>query len=211
MIALLGGTFDPLHLGHLRAAWEASERLDCPVHLVPAREPPHRGKPQATADERAAIIRAALAGQSRLELDTRELQRDAPSWTADTLRDVRRDFERDEPIVWLVGADAVAGLPHWHRWRDLLQTAHIGVLARPGYTLSLPDELLEAFPDCPASTVDELHAAPHGRVLLLEITSLDISASRVRQLLASGHEPRYLLPDAVFREPALLAPYRCRG
>lgn len=208
MIALFGGTFDPLHLGHLRVAWEASEQLDCPVHMLPARVPPHRAPPVASAEQRCAILRVALAGQARLRLDTRELAREKPSWSVDTLRELRRERGDDEPVVLLVGADAFAKLPEWHDWEALLQLAHIGVLTRPGHAGDIPDAVLRAFPDCRCGSADDLRRSAHGRVLGIEVTALDISASRVRALLAAGREPRYLVDERVLQQPQLLAPYR---
>lgn len=210
MIAIFGGTFDPVHLGHLRVAWEASEALGCAVRLVPARTPPHRSQPVASAPQRLAILRAALANQSRLVLDTRELQRDQPSWSVDTLAQLRTEVGGDAPIVLLLGADAFAGLPAWHRWQRILQLAHVGVLTRPGHAGEIPAAVSAAFPDCSCSSADALHASPQGRVLRIAVTPLDISASQIRELLACGREPRYLLPDAVLAEPDLLAPYRAR-
>src|SRR6185312_1151077 len=117
-LAILGGTFDPVHLGHLRAAWEAAEALDAEVRLVPAHVPPHRSAPVASAPQRVAILRAALAGQDRLKLDTRELDRDGPSYTYDTLAGLRPEIGA-RPLVLLIGSDAFAALPTWHRWREL--------------------------------------------------------------------------------------------
>ncbi|MGA7298253.1 MAG: nicotinate-nucleotide adenylyltransferase [Rhodanobacteraceae bacterium] len=211
MIAIFGGTFDPLHLGHLRVAWEASETLQCPVRLVPARIPPHREQPVADASQRTAIVRAALAGQQRLLLDTRELDRDAPSWSVDTLLSLRSETGDKTPLVLLVGADAFSGLPKWHRWQELLALAHIGVLTRPGHAGDLPQALLDAFPDCACDSAQALHACAAGRVLHMPVTPLDISASQIRHLLASGREPRYLVADAVLEQPDLLAPYRQGG
>ena len=211
MIAIFGGTFDPLHLGHLRVAWEASEALQCPVRMVPARTPPHRAQPMASPSQRSAIIRVALAGQQRLVLDTRELDRDTPSWSVDTLAELRRELGDTVPLVLLVGADAFSGLPGWHRWQELLSLAHIGVLTRPGHAGELPPELLAAFPGCACDSVRSLQAAAAGRVLHMPVTPIDISASQVRRLLASGREPRYLVADAVLEQPDLLAPYRQAG
>jgi nicotinate-nucleotide adenylyltransferase len=208
-IALLGGTFDPVHIGHLRVAWEAAEFLDAAVRIVPARLPPHRDPPVANADERAALLRAALEGQGRLVLDTRELRRDGPSWTVDTLLDLRAEAGPARPLVLLLGADAFAGLPSWHRWRDLFELAHLGVLSRPGHVPgALPTELRTKIASRRCSDPAQLHASPGGRVLPIPVTPLDISGTRVRALLAAGRQPRWLVPDVLFSDPALLAPYR---
>ncbi|GAA0720664.1 nicotinate-nucleotide adenylyltransferase [Dokdonella soli] len=207
-IAILGGTFDPIHNAHLRVAWEAAEHLDAEVRLLPASVPPHRDQPVASAEQRAALVRVALAGQERLTLDTRELRREGPSYTIDTLIELRTEIGEARPLVLLIGADAFAGLPGWHRWRELFDFAHIGVLTRPGHGAALPTELRTKIASrrCPGAAA--LRESAAGRVLPIPVTPLEISASQVRELLAAGREPRYLMPDAAFAEPNLLAPYR---
>lgn len=210
-LALLGGTFDPIHNAHLRVAWEAAEVLDADVRLLPANVPPHRDQPVAGARERAALVQAALAGQSRLALDVRELRREGPSYTIDTLVELRAEIGEERPLVLLVGADAFAGLASWHRWRELFDHAHVGVLTRPGHEAGgLPTELRTKIASRRASDAAHLRESPGGRVLPIAVTPLEISATRIRALLAAGREPRWLVPDALFADPALLAPYRIR-
>jgi nicotinate-nucleotide adenylyltransferase len=206
-IAILGGTFDPVHLGHLRVAWEAAEALDAQVCLMPAHLPPHRPAPVANAQQRVRMLEAALAGQHRLVLDTHELQRAGPSYTVDTLRELRAESSA-LPLILLLGADAFAGLPTWHEWGALFDLAHIVVLTRPGHTTKLPQELADAIASRQTTSVAELHQSPAGKVLNLPVTPLEISASVVRKLLAEGREPRWLLPGALFADADLLAPYR---
>lgn len=207
-LAIFGGTFDPIHNGHLRVAWEAAEFLDAELRVVPASVPPHREQPTAGPHARLAMVRAALAGQNRLGLDARELNRTGPSYTVDTLLELRGELGPERPLVLLVGADAFSGLPQWHRWRELFELAHIGVLARPGPTATLPGELRVKVASRRASDARTLLASPAGRVLDIPVTPLDISASRIRELLAGGREPRYLVPDVLMADPTLLAPYR---
>jgi len=206
-IAILGGTFDPVHNAHLRVAWEAAEALDADVRLMPANVPPHRAAPVASPAQRVAMLRAALAGQSRLQLDERELRRDKPSYTIDTLREMRAEFGPDQPLILLVGADAFAGLPTWHEWNALFRFAHIAVLTRPGHGGDLPAELVAETAARRAPAVSALRDAAFGKVLDLAVTPLEVSASAVRLLLAAGREPRWLVPDALFADPALLEPY----
>ena len=208
-LAILGGTFDPVHNAHLRVAWEAAEMLDADVRLIPASVPPHRDQPIASATERAAILRAALQRQDRLVADERELRRDGPSWTIDTLIELRDEIGPERPLVLLVGADAFLELSSWHRWGELFEHAHIGVLTRPGHEIAtLPTELRIKVASRRASDPNALLASPCGRVLPMPVTPLEISATEVRAVLAAGGEPRYLMPDAVLDDPRLLAPYR---
>ncbi|MGH8124440.1 MAG: nicotinate-nucleotide adenylyltransferase [Rhodanobacteraceae bacterium] len=207
-LAIFGGTFDPVHTGHLRAAWEASEALDAEVRMVPAKIPPHRPQPVANVTERVAMLRAALAGQRRLQLDLRELDRPGPSYTFDTLASLRSETGDQCPLVLLIGADAFAGLSTWHRWRELFDLAHMCVLTRPAQIPAMPDALANEVASRRADDTPALCDAPAGRVLNMVVSSLGISATRIRALLAAGREPRWLVPQALLDSPALLAPYR---
>lgn len=207
-LAIFGGTFDPIHNAHLRVAWEAAEFLDAEILLLPSSVPPHREQPIATALQRASCVRAALVGQDRLILDTRELRREGPSYTIDTLIELRAEVGEARPLVLLVGADAFAGLPTWHRWRELFDVAHIGVLTRPGHDGVLPTELRTKIASRRCSSAAMLRESPAGRVLSIPVTPLEISASQIRALLAAEREPRWLVPDALFANASLLAPYR---
>ncbi len=206
-LAIFGGTFDPIHLGHLCVAWEAAELLDAEVLMMPAGLPPHRPPPIASAAQRLAMLQVALRGQSRLIPDARELAREGASYTVDTLAGLRAE-QGDRPLVLLLGADAFAGLPEWHEWRRLLDLAHIGVLSRPGEQAPLPDALRQAIADRRVDDAAALQLAPAGCVIELAVTPLEISATRIRQLLAAGRDPRYLLPAGLFDSAGLLAPYR---
>lgn len=207
-LAIFGGTFDPVHIGHLRAAWEASEALGAEVRLVPAKLPPHRPQPVATAAARAAMLRVALAGQDRLGLDLRELDRAGPSYTFDTLASLRQEHGTARPLVLLIGADAFVGLCTWHRWRALFDLAHVCVLTRPAQIPAMPEALAEEVVARRAGGVDALRAAPAGCVLDMVVSALGISATRIRALLAEGRDPRWLVPDCLLADPALLDAYR---
>jgi nicotinate-nucleotide adenylyltransferase len=207
-IAILGGTFDPVHIGHLRVAWEAAEAFAAQVRLIPAHVPPHRPAPVADAAQRVRMLQLALAGQDRLQLDTRELERAGPSYTVDTLTSLRAEHGAACSLILLLGADAFAGLPTWHRWRDLFDLAHIALLTRPGHTSEWPAELAAIVAKRRVAQASLLGEAPAGRIFELPVTPLEISASQIRTLLAAGSEPRWLLPDALLADPATLAVYR---
>ncbi|MEA5124856.1 nicotinate-nucleotide adenylyltransferase [Xanthomonas floridensis] len=198
-----GGTFDPIHLGHLAIACAARDELGAVVHLVPAADPPHRPAPGATATQRAQMLALALAGQPGLVLDDRELQRaragGAPSYTVDTLRELRATLGPHTPIAWLLGADAFVELSHWHQWEALFGLAHFIVAARPGTALDLAQApaLAAAVQGRWAARVDELAASPAGRLWRLQQPLRGESASAVRARIASGADWQGLVPAAV--------------
>jgi len=207
-LAILGGTFDPVHLGHLRVAWEAAEFLDADVHLMPANVPPHRPQPVASAAQRVAILRAALQGQDRLLLDERELGRDGPSYTVDSLIALREEIGTARPIILLVGADAFSGLPGWHRWHELFELAHIGVLTRAGHAIIESPELSGQIHVRRITAAADLRQSAHGLVIEIRVSALEISATHIRNELAAGREPRFLVPSGLLVDPLLLAAYR---
>lgn len=198
VIGVFGGTFDPVHNAHLRVATEAFEGLAlAEVRMVPCHEPPHRGLPGATAAQRLAMLRATLEGQPGLVVDTRELDRPGPSYMIDTLTSLRAELGADASLVLLLGADAFSGLPGWHRWRELVELAHIAVLTRPGTGSDPVGELAALLRARRAETADDLASSPAGRILFWPVTQLDISASRIRALVAAGRTPRHLVPETV--------------
>lgn len=196
-VAVLGGTFDPIHNAHLRVALEAGEALDARVHMIPASVPPHREQPLASAAQRMAMLELALAGQQRLLADPRELERAGASYTVDTLAQLRMEYGPSRPLVLLLGADAFAGLSTWHRWRELFAHAHIVALTRPGHGGVFEAELAGEWYARRVGDIAELGDSPAGRCAPLEVTALEISASAVRAALARGGSARYLVPAAV--------------
>ena len=202
-LGIFGGTFDPVHLGHLRLAEEATNALGlAKVRWIPAGRPALRESPGASAGQRLEMVRLAIAGNPRFELDAGEIESDQPSYTVPTLERLRDSgvCGQQRPLVLLIGADAFAGLPGWHRWRSLFDLAHIAVAYRPGYELqiaNLPSPLAEEFCRRACDNPDALSEAPAGRVVPFAMTPLGISATRIRELLAQRLSPRYLTPDAV--------------
>lgn len=203
-VALLGGTFDPVHLGHLGLADDARRALGVPeVRLVPAGDPPHRAAPGASAAHRLAMLRLAIERHPGLAIDERELERQGKSYTALTLDELRAEDAR-RPIVLILGADAFRGLPTWHRWRELIGLAHLAVAARPGdpFDAALPDALVPLWRERRAASAGELLASPAGRILVVRIVPRDISASAIRASIACGgadaERARALLPPAVW-------------
>jgi len=194
-----GGTFDPIHCGHLAIACAARDALDCTVHLMPAGDPPHRAPPGADGATRAAMVALAIEDMPSLVLDRRELEREGRSYTVDTLAELRSELGAAQPLAWLVGADSLLGLPGWHRWRDLFGLAHLVVAERPGSALdaALPTGLADALQDRWTRAPADLRSQPAGRVLRLHQPLSHVSATAVRARLAAGASTADWLPPAV--------------
>lgn len=206
---LYGGTFDPVHAGHLAVARAARDAFGATVSLLPAADPPHRPAPGASADERAALLALALDGEPGLALDTRELRRAGPSYTVDTLRELRAELGPDAPLAWLVGDDAFHGLPTWHAWTALPGLAHFIVALRPGHSRrELPPGLAQAFGGDWATTPGELGEAPAGRMFRLQLPEHPASATELRRRLAAGEGTGDWLAPAVAAEIARRGLYR---
>lgn len=196
-IGILGGTFDPVHIGHLRGALEVADALTLDeLRLTPSARPPHRDAPQVSAQDRLAMVQCAVVGVAPLVVDARELQRDKPSYTIDTLELMRAELAADAQVFLLLGWDAFCGLPTWHRWEELLQHCHILVLQRPDADSEPPDALRNLL--AARSVSDPLALkGPSGQIAFVWQTPLAVSATQIRQLLASGKSVRFLVPDAV--------------
>lgn len=184
---LYGGTFDPVHAGHLAVAAAARDALGVDVAFLPAADPPHRAAPGASAEQRAHMLELAVAGEPGFTVDRRELHRAGPSYTVDTLRALRAECGPSAPLAWLVGADAFRGLPDWAQWRALFELAHFVVAVRPGHGLdALPEALAEA---CAGRWTDhpgDLAERPAGGLFRLDMPLHPASATELRRRLRAG-------------------------
>lgn len=198
-----GGTFDPVHEGHLAVARAARDALDAEVHLLPAHDPPHKGETRADAHQRAAMLQLALAGEPRLHVDTRELRRAGPSYTVDTLAELRAELGEEAPIAWLVGADSLRQLHTWHRWRELFERAHLIAVQRPGAEVDAASLRAQA----PAVLEEigqrwlppaDLALAPQGGFALLPLPALrPESSTELRRRIQAGEPWRDWVAPAV--------------
>jgi nicotinate-nucleotide adenylyltransferase len=196
-IGIFGGTFDPIHCGHLRTAFELWQELRlAEVRLLPAGTPPHRDQLYASAELRLQMVRAAVADQPSFIVDDREVRRTGVSYSVDTLTELRREYP-ERSLCLLLGMDAFLGLPHWHRWRELLGLAHIVVAHRPGWRAPTTGPLGEVMVDHGTGSIRELHTRPAGRIYVHAGTQLEISSTELRALLVAGRDPRYLVPEEV--------------
>ncbi len=207
-IGVFGGTFDPVHYGHLRTAFEMLQALRfTEVRFVPCGDPPHRGETYADARQRHDMVCAAVVGQTGFVVDDREIRRHGPSYTVDTLEELRAELPT-RSIALIVGMDAFLGLPRWHRWEDILELAHIVVAHRPGWRAPDIGPLGELLDERGTHRVDDLHEATQGKIHIHAVTQLEISSTEIRELVEAGRDPRFLMPDAV-RD--VIAATRCYG
>ena len=199
-IGIFGGTFDPIHYGHLRSAFEMLQALSFDeVRFVPCGDPPHRGVTYAGAAQRLRLVELAIEGQEGFIADDRELRRDGPSYTVDTLETLRVEYpERSLGLV--VGMDAFLGLTGWHRWDEILDLAHIVVAHRPGWKAPDIGVLGDLITEHGTHRVLDLHDTTHGRIHIHAVTQLEIASTEIRELIAAGRDPRFLMPDAVRNE-----------
>ena len=196
-IGVFGGTFDPIHYGHLRTAFEMLQALRFDqVRFIPCGDPPHRGRTFAPATERLRMVELAIDGEAGFVADDRELRRGGPSYTIDTLCGLRDAFPA-RPLGLILGMDAFLGLPTWHRWEELLRVAHIVVAHRPGWKAPDIGPLGELISEFGTHRIDDLHEALHGRIHIHAVTQLEISSTEIRDLVATGRDPRFLMPDQV--------------
>jgi nicotinate-nucleotide adenylyltransferase len=196
-IGIFGGTFDPIHYGHLRTALELKSLLDLErVHIVPCADPPHRTAPMSDGALRLRMVEAATRGEAGFVADDRELKRAGVSYTIDTLASFRAELP-GRSLCLLLGMDAFLGLPKWHRWRELTALAHIVVAHRPGWDAPTTGTLGDLLRDRRAPNAADIAAKPAGFVHVQPVTQLEISSTDLRDSLRAGRDPKFLVPDSV--------------
>jgi len=196
---VFGGTFDPVHHGHLRAAIELADALDAPsIDLIPSRDPVHRDATDAPASARLAMLECATASEPRLVVNRIEIDSQEASYTEFTLRALRTQLGDQVAIVLVIGMDAFQKFESWRGWQSLLDLTHILVLKRPGYEPHFSAAVNRLYEQHAATSLDSLSRSSAGKIVLFEQTPLQVSATQVRKLIASGTSPRYLIPDSVW-------------
>jgi nicotinate-nucleotide adenylyltransferase len=194
MIGIFGGTFDPIHYGHLRSALEVKEIFGLSnVRLIPSARPPHRKQPAAAMQMRLQMLKIAIENQPGFICDTRELNRKGPSYMVDTLTTLQTDFPA-ETLLLFIGCDAFNRLTTWHEWKRLFDYAHIVVMTRPGFEIQKLDEFFVPRQVVNKNALLQTHA---GKLLFQPVTQLDISATAIRKMIGEKKSPGYLLPDTV--------------
>lgn len=199
-IGLLGGTFNPIHFGHLRMAQELAESLSLnEVRFIPSANPPHKASPQVSAENRANMVKLAIAGNPGFVFDGRELTRTGASYTVDTLESLREDLGTEVSLTLLMGSDAFMQFNTWHRWQDIIKLCHIGLVQRPAASpkATIAKELETFLHNHYTENAHDLHENSAGLITMQAITPLDISSTAIRNALQSKHSARYLMPECV--------------
>ena len=197
LIGLLGGTFNPIHYGHLRAAQELTTALNfSELRFIPSANPPHKPTPQVSAGNRAAMVELAISNNPLFKLDTRELARSGASYTFDTLVSLRQELGQQVSLCWIMGSDAFARLNTWYRWLELLDQCHIILVQRQNIENKpkLPEELTTFLRENYTEDIEDLSNNPAGYINMQNIMPLDISATRIRETYKKGQSARYLVP-----------------
>lgn len=197
-LAIMGGTFDPIHNGHLRTAVEILDRYGfSELRLIPCFQPVHKDRPVITPEQRLEMTQLAISSDERLSVDSREIDREGPSYTVDTLRAIREEIGPDTPLVMVLGMDSFLSLPTWKNWHQLMHFAHLLVVSRPGWEPDFVSELNAFCENCRAASPHELQCAPSGRIWFEALTPLSISSSMIRGLARNNESIAYLLPEPV--------------
>ncbi len=197
--AIYGGTFDPVHYGHLRPVEALAQRIGLSrVIIMPNNVPPHRPQPRASSEQRKTMVALAIAGRPLFELDERELRRSTPSWTVETLDEVRHECGPVQPLAFIIGQDSLLSLSQWHSYETLPALCHILVTRRPGYTLKMKTPQEQAWLErYLTNDIRELHNRPAGRIFIADTPELDISATDIRKRLAQHQPCDDVVPPAV--------------
>ncbi|TBR09822.1 MAG: nicotinate-nucleotide adenylyltransferase [Lysobacter sp.] len=198
-----GGTFDPVHCGHQAVAHAVADTLGCDVSLVPAADPPHKSVTHAPGMHRLRMLELVVAGDRRLHIDTRELGRDGPSYSIDTLQELRASLGSRIPIIWVIGADSLEQLHRWHRWQELFDQAHVLAVGRPGHALDAAG--LASLPEHLAAGLHgrwreprELLGCPAGSIAVLPLEPpRPESSTAIRAAIAADTPWQPSVPEAV--------------
>jgi nicotinate-nucleotide adenylyltransferase len=198
-IGVLGGTFDPIHFGHLRTALELHQTLDlAEVRFVPCYQPVHRKSPIATPEQRFEMVRCAIYDEPALAVDDCEITRKGPSYSIETLEILRQKFPQT-PLCLIMGIDAFLGFPSWHRYEEILSLAHLVIAHRPQYHIPSTGIITLLLKERLKQNPIALHESLGGYIVLHPVTPLEISATDIRKQITMGRNPRYLLPDNVYQ------------
>lgn len=199
--ALFGGTFDPIHYGHLRPVQALAKQVGLQkVLLLPNHVPPHRPQPEASPSQRLEMVKLAIQGNPLFTIDTRELEKNSPSYTIETLTELRQEKGSTQPLAFIIGQDSLLSINTWHGWDKILDNCHLLVCSRPGYATQFTDPKMQAWlSQHKTAQPEKLRSTPHGYIFLGDTPLINISATEIRQKLIAGDSCRDLIPEAVLQ------------
>jgi len=198
-IAIFGGTFDPIHFGHLRTALEIYDKCQlAEVHFIPCYQPVHRERPVASPQDRLNMISLAIKDEPVFKVDDCEIKRQGPSYMVDTLETFRANISDQTPLCLIMGIDALLGFAQWHRYDDILKLAHLIIAHRPDYQLPESGTIADLLKSQIKKEINSIHQNLCGSIILQTVSALEISATQIRKGLEKGKNPRFLLPDSVY-------------
>ena len=195
MIGILGGTFDPIHFGHLRPALEIFEQLELDeLRFIPSANPPHRWQPEASAEHRLEMVKLAVKSVDGFIVDEREYHREGASYTVDTLASIREEIGDNKPLCMLIGMDAFKHFTTWHDWQGILKLAHIVISSRPGTAeVEIDDWMVGRV----TKSAKDLQKTSAGKLFFAEVSQLEISATYIRKQILKGKSSLYTTPIVV--------------
>ena len=196
-IGFLGGTFDPVHFGHLRPALEIGESLSLQkLFLMPNHIAPHKSSTQCTSLQRSKMVKLAIASQPMMDIDTRELNRDKASYTIDTLKELKKIYP-NTPICFIMGMDSLLNFNSWYKWQEILDYCHLVVSQRPQWHPNFNSTIEDVLRQCQTTNKQDLHKTSHGKIYFQDTSQLDISSSYIRQLIHKQQSIDFLVPENV--------------
>lgn len=201
LLALFGGTFDPIHYGHLKPVAALAKQIALRhVVIMPNNVPPHRPQPQASSEQRKIMVSLAIARNPLFRMDCRELRRPSPSFTADTLAEIRQEIGPGRPLAFIIGQDSLLTLPEWNRYQQISELCHLLVCRRPGYPVAMKTAEDQRWLDARITrNTADLHQLPGGKIFLADTPLYDISATTIRERLEHHQSCADLLPPAVMQ------------
>jgi len=199
MIGIFGGSFDPIHFGHIKLVLALLEHYEFEsIRLIPCQLSPHKEKNFASAKHRFAMLKLVVDSEDKLIADDRELKRPGSSYSVDTLQELREEFGANQTLVMILGTDAFANFCDWHKYAEILSLCHIMLLPRPSYELPKEGCEKELFDACHSKDIETIRQTSNGNIYLSEEEEYDVSSTKIRQIIASGQQPRYLLPGNIW-------------
>ncbi len=201
LLTIFGGTFDPIHNGHLRLSLSVTDELELDeIFLMPAKVPPHRPAPDTSIEKRIEMLEIATKICPKLKIDLRELKREGPSYTIDTLKQMREELGNEQPIAIVIGMDSFLQFNKWHKWQEIIKLCHIIIAPRPNFSFEIDNkDINDLYNLHKTDNILDLKSSPAGSIYILKnAQKLEVSATQIRELFCQGKSAQFLIPDLIF-------------